>query len=461
MTRVLPAAVLLSCLGSQTIAPAQTDPLKRLEDEAVTRVQEYLRVNTVNPPGNESRGVEYLARLLAAEGIRYETVEPAPGRGSIWARLDGGPEPALVLLHHIDVVSADPRYWSVDPFAGVVKDGYIYGRGALDTKGLGILHLQAFLALHREGKPLRRPVIFIATADEEAGGAQGAGWLVQNRPELFKGVGMLLNEGGGGTEIDRRQVFEIEVTQKVPLWLRLIARDVPGHGSTPRATSSVGRLVRALERVRTHQFEPRLVPAVDAYFRGRATAGVGPFAEELREPAAALRRPGFLAKLQLEDPYLAAMTRNACSITRLEGSDKINVVPPQATGEIDCRLLPDQNVDAFVAELRTVLGDSEIEIARIMAFAPGMSTTDTELYSAIEATTRTHFPDAAVLPAMQTGFTDSHFFRARGIPSYGYSPFLVAPEDDAGVHGNEERVSAENVRRGTRVMLEIVRAMVH
>lgn len=461
MIKVLSVAVLLSCIGAQTAAPAQTGPLQRLEDEAVTRVQEYLRVNTVNPPGNESLGVEYLARLLAAEGIPYETAEPAPGRGSIWARLDGGPEPALMLLHHIDVVSADPRYWSVDPFAGLAKDGHIYGRGVLDTKALGILHLQAFLALHREGKPLRRPVIFMATADEEAGGAQGAGWLVENRPALFAGVGMLLNEGGGGSEVAGRQIFEVEVTQKVPLWLRLIARDVPGHGSTPRATSSVGRLVRALERVRTHQFEPRLVPAVDAYFRGRAAAGVGPFAEELREPATALRRPGFLAKLQLEDPYLAAQTRNACSITRLEGSDKINVVPPQATAEIDCRLLPDQNVDAFVAELRTVLGDADIEVERIMAFAPAMSSTDTELYSAIEATTRTHFPRAAVLPSMQSGFTDSHFFRARGIPSYGYSPFLVPPEDEAGVHGNEERVSVDNVRRGTRIMLEILRAMVH
>lgn len=461
MIKTVSVAVLLWLMGPMAIAAAQDAQLRRLEDEAVTRVQEYLRVNTVNPPGNESRGVEYLARLLKAEGIRYETVEPAPGRGSIWARLDGGPEPALVLLHHIDVVPADPRYWSVDPLAGIVKDGHIYGRGALDTKALGILHLQAFLALHREGKPLRRPVIFMATADEEAGGAYGAGWLVENRPELFSGVGMLLNEGGGGGEVAGRQVFEIEVTQKVPLWLRLIARDVPGHGSMPRATSSVGRIVRALERLRTHQFEPRLLPAVDAYFRGRATAGVGPFAEELADPAAALRRSGFLLKLQLEDPFLAALTRNACSITRMTGSDKINVIPPEASAEIDCRLLPDQEIDAFVDEVRMVIGDPDIEIERIMAFSPAISPTDTEVYRAVEATTRRHFPSAAVLPSMQTGFTDSHFFRARGIPSYGYSPFLVPPEDDSGVHGNDERVSVENVRRGTRMMLEILRALVH
>jgi acetylornithine deacetylase/succinyl-diaminopimelate desuccinylase-like protein len=457
-----PASLLVGVEGlraAPAVLASQDAELRRLEDEAVSRVQEYLRIDTINPPGNETRGVEYLARLLAAEGIKYETAESAPGRGNIWARLDGGPEPALVLLHHIDVVPADPRYWKVDPLSGALKNGYVYGRGALDTKGLGILHLQAFIALHRSGQPLRRPVIFMATADEEAGGAYGAGWLVEHRPDLFKGAGMLLNEGGGGGEIGARQVFEIEVTQKVPLWLRFIARDVPGHGSTPRATSSVGRIVRALERLRAHEFTPRLLPAVDAYFRGRAGAGIGPFAKELKEPATAIRQSGFLAKLQLEDPYLAALTRNACSITRLEGSDKINVVPPQASAEVDCRLLPDQDVDAFIAELRTVLGDPAIEIERIMAFSPAVSSTDTDLYRAIESVTRRYFPAATVLPSMQTGFTDSHFFRDRGIASYGYSPFLVPPEDEAGVHGNDERVTVENIRRGTRVMLEIVRAV--
>lgn len=434
---------------------------QRLEDEAITRVQEYLRVNTANPPGNESRGVEYLARLLAAEGIRYETAEPAPGRGSIWARLEGGPEPALILLHHIDVVPADPRYWSVDPFAGVRQEGHIYGRGAIDTKTLGITHLQAFIALHRDRRPLRRPVIFMATADEEAGGALGAGWLVQNRPELFTNVGVLLNEGGDGHDMDGKQLFRIEVTQKVPVWLRIVAKDVPGHGSTPRTTSSVGRIVRALERLRTHEFQLRLVPAAESYLRGRATAGIGPYADELRNPTQALLQPGFVARIQAEDPALAALTRNTCSITRLEGGEKINVVPPEATAEIDCRILPDQNVDSFVADLRTVIDDPEIEVVRIMAFSPAISATDTDSYRALESVTRRHFPGATVLPGMLTGFTDSHFFRDLGIPSYGFSPFLVPIADQRGLHGNDERISIENVRRGTRVMRDVVRSLVY
>ncbi|MGB1658586.1 MAG: M20/M25/M40 family metallo-hydrolase, partial [Longimicrobiales bacterium] len=180
---------------------AQLD-LGALQDEAVSWLQEYLRINTVNPPGNETAGAEFFARIFEAEGIEYEMAESAPGRGNIWARIEGGDEPGIVLLHHIDVVPADERFWTTDPLSGDLRGGYLYGRGALDTKTSGILHLAAFLALARTETPLNRDVIFMATADEEAGGFFGAGWLVKNRPELFENVGFLLNEGGGGSDVD-------------------------------------------------------------------------------------------------------------------------------------------------------------------------------------------------------------------------------------------------------------------
>jgi acetylornithine deacetylase/succinyl-diaminopimelate desuccinylase-like protein len=460
MTRLM-AMFAAAVIITPRVALAQDARLAALQDEAVARVQEYLRINTVNPPGNEVRAVEFLAKIFQAEGIQYETAEPAPGRGNIWARLDGGPEPALVLLHHTDVVPADAQYWTVDPLSGEVRDGHIYGRGALDTKTLGILHLQAFLALHRAGEPLKRPVIFVATADEEAGGAFGAGWLVENKPELFRGVGMLLNEGGGGGDVGGKQIFEIEVTQKVPLWIRLTARDQPGHGSTPRVSSAVTRLVRALDRLRSHEFDPRIIPAVDAYFKGRSKAGIGPFAEQLADIAQALRGSAFLTRLQLEDPFLAGLTRNTCTITRLEGSAKINVVPPQATAEVDCRLLPDQDIEPFLAQLATIVGDPRVEVETIMAFSPAVSSTDTEAYRVLEQVTRRHYPRVAVLASVQTGFTDSHFFRDLGIASYGYAPFIIPAADESGVHGNDERISVDNVRRGTAIMLEIVRALAY
>lgn len=430
--------------------------------QSVELLQEYLRVDTTNPPGNESRAVEFFARILEAEGIPYETVESAPGRGNIWARLEGGSEPALLLLHHTDVVPADAAYWDVPPLSGEIRDGYVYGRGALDTKTLGILHLQAFLALHRDGRTLNRDVIFMATADEEAGGLFGAGWLVENRPEVFEGVGFVLNEGGTGTVDDGREQIGIEVTQKVPMWLRLVAKGKPGHGSRPRVESAVTRLVAALERIREYEFEPRILPAVDAYFRGIAAAAGEEWERPFSDIARAIEKDReFLTWLQFNDPYRHAITRNTCSITRLEGSGKINVVPPTAWAELDCRMLPDQDPEAFMEELRSVIDDPGIEIEQIMAFTPASSSADTEVYEAIETVAREHFPGAAIVPSVAAGFTDSHFFRDLGMAAYGYNPIVIPLEDVEGVHGNNERVSVENVRRGTGIMREIVERVVH
>ncbi len=454
-------ALVLAMLCTATGARAQAVDTTALADEAVQRVQEYLRVNTVNPPGNESRAVEYLARIFDAEGIPYETAESAPGRGNIWARLDGGDAPALLLLHHTDVVPADESHWDVPPLAGDIRDGYVYGRGALDTKSLGILELEAFLALHRSGRPLNRDVVFMATADEEAGGFFGAGWMVDNRPESFDGVGLLLNEGDGGTRVDGRIRFGVEVTQKVPFWIRLVASGKPGHGSTPRAETAVTRLVRALAHLDDHDFEPRIVPAVDAYFKGIAPWAAPRWQESFQDMATAVKDPEFLMKLQLDDPFLHGLTRNTCSLTRLEGSPKINVVPPEASAEIDCRMLPDQDPDAFIAELEQVINDPNIRLERIMVFSPAVSSTDTELYRAIESVVGRYYPDAPVVPSVATGFTDSHFTRDLGIASYGFSPTVIPQEDDAGVHGNNERISVDNIRRGTAMMLEIVQQVVY
>ena len=451
----------MAALFAPDHAQAQAVDIESLQDEAVQRVQEYLRVNTINPPGNESRAVEFFARIFEAEGIEYESAESAPGRGNIWARLPGGDEPALVLLHHSDVVPADEEHWDVPVLEGLLRDGHIYGRGALDTKTLGIQHLETFLALHRSGRALNRDVIFMATADEEAGGFFGAGWLVENRPELFEGVGLLLNEGDGGSVVDGRVRMGVEVTQKVPIWLRLVATGKPGHGSTPRVETSVTRLIRALSNLHDHEFEPRIVPAVDAYFKGIAAQSAPEWREAFGDMAVSVQDHDFLLKLQLDDPFLHALTRNACSITRLEGSSKINVVPPQAAAEIDCRMLPDQDPDEFVEILERIINDESIAIETIMVFSPAVSTTDTDLYRAIEAVTREYFPGATILPSVATGFTDSHFFRDLGIVSYGVGPSVVPKEDEGGVHGNNERISVENVRRGTRMMLEIVQRVVY
>lgn len=454
--------LLLSVSGPLSAAPVQsTESLQRLEQETVDRLQDYLRVDTTNPPGNESRAVAFFAALLDAEGIPYETAESAPGRGNLWARLDGGSEPALVLLNHTDVVPADPDYWDDDPLSGEIKDGHLFGRGALDMKGTGMLQFQTFVALHRAGKPLNRDVLFVATADEEAGGFYGAGWLVENRPELFDNVGFLLNEGGGGSEAQDGVVFGVEVTQKVPLWLRLVASDEPGHGSTPHVSSAVSRLIRALSNIDNFEFAPRIVPAVQVYFEGIAAKQQGVRRRQFADIGAAVKDPSFLLSLQLESPFLHALTRNTCSITRLEGSSKINVVPPEVAAEIDCRLLPDQDIDAFIAELEFLVNDPAVKIEKIMGFTPAVSSTETELYRAIIEVCKRHYPEADITPSVSTGFTDSHFFRDLDIVSYGFDPTIIPAAIEGGVHGNNERVPVDGVKQGVRMLLEIVERVVY
>ena len=276
------SALAIVCVLVAASTAAQS-PHPAVQDEAVRWLQSYIRVNTVNPPGNEIAGVQFFKAIFDAEGIAYETVESAPGRGNIWARLKGGDQPALMLLHHMDVVPANKASWQTDPFSGEIKDGYIYGRGALDTKSSGILHLAAFVALHRAKTALNRDVIFMATADEEAGGFFGAGWLVKHRPELFKNVGFVLNEGGDGGIQGGLTQFGIEVTQKVPYWLHLSARGEPGHGSTPRASSAVTTLIAALEKLRQHQFEPRIVPGGGGLLQGYSADRATCLARALRE----------------------------------------------------------------------------------------------------------------------------------------------------------------------------------
>ncbi len=444
-------------------APAhgqQSVDMTKLQDEAVSRIEQYIRINTTNPPGNEDQTMKFFARIFTAEGIPFDSASSAPGRGNVWARLKGGSEPALVLLSHMDVVPADPKYWSVDPFAATVKDGFLWGRGTLDTKTLGVVELEAFLTLHRNHVPLDRDVIFMATADEEAGASFGAGWVMTHHHEAFAGAGFVINEGGGGDVDQGRERFGIEVTQKVPYWFKLTVTGTPRHGSEPPVASSVNRLVRSLYRLQTYQFAPRIIPAVDAYFKGLAPNASPEWKDAFADMAKTVQDPDKLLRLQTEMPELAALTRNTCSITILQGSNKINVIPPEASAQLDCRLLPDQDVPAFKQELRDALNDPGITIEQLLGFTPAVSPTDNLLYRTIADVTRQQYPNAAIVPAVSTGFTDSHFFRDRGIASYGYAPFLIPEADEAGVHGNNERLSIANIRTGTQMMYEIVTRMV-
>ena len=431
-----------------------------LEDEAVGWLQNYIQIDTINPPGNEYRAVDFLAEIFEAEGIEYQTAESAPGRGNIWARLEGGNEPGLILLQHSDVVPADEEFWTIPVLSGAIRDGVILGRGARDMKGLGTLQLATFIALHRSGVELNRDVVFLATADEEAGGMFGVGWLIENRPEIFEDIGILLNEGGGGSRVGQSVVFSVGVTQKVPVWLRLYAIDRPGHGSSPRTTSSVTRIVQALSTMLENPFPPRIIGPVNDYFGALSVDMEEEWAGSYANIQSAINDPNFVAKLHDARPGHNSLIRDTCSMTRMSGSNKINVIPPTAWAELDCRILPDKPADQFISELDDLIGYTGVEIQKIMAFTPAISETNSRLYRAIDSVTQELHPGSRVLPSVSTGFTDSHFTRDLGIISYGFNPIITNRGEHTGVHGNDEQVGEEAFRRGVGDYYAVVRNVV-
>ncbi len=432
-----------------------------LEDEAVQLLQKYLQVDTISPPGNESRAVEFLARIFEEEGIEYDSAESAPGRGNIWARLDGGDKPALILLHHSDVVPANEEYWDFDPLSGDIVDGYIQGRGALDMKGLGVAHLANFLKLHRSDKKLNRDIIFIAAADEESGGAFGMGWLVENRPEVFEGAALLLNEGGSGFRSKDGVVFSIEVTQKIPVWLRLNSVDQPGHGSSPRTTSSVSRIVEALNIIWNNPFDPRIIPEVDRVFADRSEGLEEPFKSKYKDIKNMIEDPVFMKELQEYSPSSHALTRNTCSLTRMNGSTKINVVPPTAWAEIDCRILPDNKPEEFIAKIEDLIKDTGVVVEPLMLGFPGSSPIDSELYLAIENFINENYSGSKLSPSVSTGFTDSRFSRGIGIASYGFNTYIYEGNESSGIHGNNERIHEERYRQSVSDLSSILEEVVY
>ena len=424
--------------------------------EAVQLLSEYLRIDTTNPPGNEDRATAFLERVLSEEGIDCQVHESAPGRSNLYARLRGdGSKRAVVMLSHSDVVPADRTYWSVDPFGGLVRDGYIWGRGALDMKNLGIAELVVFLALHRSRFPLKRDVVFLVTADEEAGGAAGARWITRNRPELVSDAEFLINESGKGRLENGRAVYSIDITEKSPCWIRLVARGEPGHGSRPKPHSAVNRLIRALNAILAYTPPIKVTDAAERYFAGIAHLQKDGYRERFADIRGTVRDSRFLSAL-LRNQHHAAILRNTISITMLQGSDKINIIPQAATAELDCRLLPGETPDDFVQELKKVVGDDGIEMETTLNFGNTSSPFDSHLVDAVREVVARHHERAEVVPNILSGFTDSHYFRELGIHCYGFMPFLLVDDELRRIHGNDERISVENMERGPRILFEVM-----
>ncbi len=429
--------------------------------ESAEILGQYLRINTTNPPGNEIAAAQYLRAVLEREGIASQLFEPAPGKANLYARLagDGSARP-IVLLNHMDVVEASRDFWSVDPFGGVVQDGYLYGRGAIDMKSEGVAELMAMVLLKRSQVPLKRDIIFLATSDEEVGAGVGAGWIVERHPELVRGAEFLINEGGSMPMDGAGNVayVGVGVTEKAPFWLRVTARGTAGHGSRPTGDNAVERLVRALARVDAYQAPFVVTPASDRFFKDLAARERDPSRRAWYGDVRAALRDSAARAFFAGNSFYNAILRNTISVTRLAGSGKVNVIPPVARAELDVRLLPGQEPQQFLADLRRIVSDSLVSIEPLGVSWPATeSPVEGELVRAVRRVAERHFPGVLVTTPPLTGFTDSHYFRALGIASYGIAPFPLSEGDARGVHGNDERISVKNVEFGTRYFFEILK----
>jgi acetylornithine deacetylase/succinyl-diaminopimelate desuccinylase-like protein len=430
----------------------------QLLNEATRHLQEYLRIQTVNPPGNEVEGAKFFKKIFDKESIPCQIFEPSPGRGSLLATLKGsGKKKPILLLSHIDVVPVEKERWEVDPFAGIIKDGYLYGRGTLDDKSMGIIEMMALIILKREKISLKRDLLFFASADEEAGGRWGVQWAMDNIPVL-KESEFALNEGGYilMNEAGVADRYEISNGQKVIYQLQLKTEGTSGHASMPTPDNPNVKLLRALEGVTKWETPFKILPMVKEYFSKIApkqSPEDRPFYEDIER---GLNDPNFAKKLT-SNPIYNAMVRDTISLTVLQGGSKANVIPSESTATFDCRLIPGTSKEEFLKEIKRRLGD-RIEIkglAESQSLLP--SPLDTDLSKAIEKFAAKNDPNCRVVPLLLPGATDSRFLRDKGIIAYDFCPSRLTEKDLLRVHGNNEKVALENLKFGTRMLVEIIK----
>ncbi len=455
------AAVHVEHLGTAKVSGVDFDNASK---EATNLLCQYLKIDTTVPPGNEKLGAEYLASILKQNGIESELYETAPNRSCVYARLKGsGKKKAIVLLNHIDVVPAVAADWKHPPFAGEVIDNEIWGRGALDMKGFGIAELEAMLLIKRQGIKLDRDIIFLGTPDEEVGGDFGARWFSEKHPELLKDAEFLINEGSHiitGSD-GKPKFWGVNFSEKNVLWLKLIATGQAGHASMPIKDSATNRLARALEKlVSVYPMairSPQVVPDLKKISESKPEPLKGYYAQVVED----MKNPEYIAGIE-NDRMLSSMLVNTASLTVLKAGYKTNVIPGEASAEIDCRLLPGVDKDEFIQHVQKIIADPTIKTTVLEWNVAGASDIQTDLMNSIKKIASEESPGTPVRPVVVPWFTDSHWFRKLGIICYGFEPFEIKPELLASMHGIDERVPVSvystGIRRFYKMLVDVAQA---
>jgi len=441
-------------------AKIPADRMKQYSDLAVQWMQEYLRIDTTNPPGNEKRGAAFFKKILDQEGIENRAFEYAPGRADLWARIPHTTAQAqrpIILLNHMDVVTSDASHWKVPPFSGSIVSGSMYGRGAQDMKDEGLAQLVVVVMLKREKAPLDRDVIFLAVSDEEAEGT-GTDWMIAHQRDLLENAEFLINEGGENLlENGKVRYVGVDVGEKTPLWLHVVAHGRPGHGSRPNADSAPNRLIRALDRVIQYRTPLKVLPVVEEFLRDMAPYEPPERAQQFRNIKDAIQDKSFQDQVE-RDESLNFLLRNTISLTMLGGSEQTNVIPPDAWANLDVRLLPGQDPKQFLETVREVVNDPNVTVEPQNAEfrVANSSPTNTALFEAIRQVAQQYFPATPVVPRLTSGYTENQRYRPLGINAYGFSPYTATQEEGNTEHGNDERIRVEELRRGPGVLYDVV-----
>ena len=424
-------------------------------------LSDLIAIDTSNPPGRELEVARYLDSLLTREGIQGQTFETAPGRGNFVARLKGsGKKPPLLLLGHVDVVGVEREQWDSDPFRMNERDGFLYGRGVIDDKGMVAAEAMTLILLKRLGVPLERDVIFLAECDEESGGELGVAWMLEHHREAIDAE-YAINEGGRTLLQDGKTAWVgVQNSEKRSVNYTLTASGQSGHASMPRPDNCIVALARAIERVAHPPFPVQLTPSTRAFFGAIAATqppAVRAAMARLEDPAQADEASAALAG----DLMMNAMLRNTVSPTIAKGGFRSNVIPASAEATLNCRLLPGSDPEAFKKSLEERIADPAVRVSFAPPKRPEAPSMPFEgpVVEAVRKAAARLMPGAPVVPLLSTGATDSAQLRGAGIRAYGLLPFPLTTEDAARMHGDDERMPVESLGLGLRFLYGVAAAV--
>lgn len=421
-------------------------------EESIGHLIELVRIDTSNPPGNETLAANYVKAVLASEGIDSQLYALEPERANLVARIEGnGSKRPILIMGHTDVVGVQRDRWTEDPFGGIRKDGYVWGRGTLDDKDNVTAGLMVMLMLKRYGIELDRDIIFLAESGEEGTPHVGINYMVDKHWDLIDAEFCLAEGGNNILEAQGVKVVGIQTTEKMPRRATLVARGSAGHGSVPRRDNAVTHLAAAVAKAGAWTTEMRLNETTRAYFDRLATISDPEDAWRYRN----VNDPDETEAIQQHFldtfPYHYSILRTSVVPTVIDAGFRKNVIPSEATAILDIRMLPDEDVDAFYEKLTELIDDPQITVVPEEIYRPAAppSPIDNEMFESLESVAQRMYPEATVLPTMSTGATDMAQVRSMGVPAYGIGPMRTIEEINSGrgAHGDDERISEEAMKQ--------------